>query len=175
MLRTMSWVNTLPFDSPRNTSAPLMAFCQSMYIATVGGKVTFLLGQILAVAGDDSPYCPASGYSHGVHRALHTVWYMRWRKPRHRLRDFHFLYLLACHFQGVQQSCAGDDGGAVLVVVHHGDVQFLFQAAFYFETFGCFDVFQVDTSECWGNSLDSFDELVGVFLFTSMSNTSIPA
>ena len=25
-----------------------------MYIATVGGKVTFLLGQILAVAGDDS-------------------------------------------------------------------------------------------------------------------------
>ena len=51
----------------------------------------------------------------------------------------------------------------MLVVVHHGDVQFLFQAAFYFETFGCFDVFQVDTSECWGNSLDSFDELVGVF------------
>ena len=29
-------------------------------------------------------------------------------------------------FQGVQQSGAGDDGRAVLVVVHDGDVEFLF-------------------------------------------------
>ena len=37
-------------------------FCQSMYIATVGGKVTFLLGQILAIAGNDS--LTAVSYTH---------------------------------------------------------------------------------------------------------------
>ena len=51
----------------------------------------------------------------------------------------------------------------MLVVVHHGDVQFLFQAAFDFETLGSFDVFQVDSTEGRGNHFDRFDEFVNVF------------
>ena len=52
----------------------------------------------------------------------------------------------------------------MLVIMHHRDVEFLFQAAFYFETFGCFDILEIDTSESGGNSLDCLNEFVGVFL-----------
>ena len=52
----------------------------------------------------------------------------------------------------------------MLVVVHHRNIKFLFQPAFYFKTFGSLDVFQVDTAESGSNRLDCFDKLVGVFL-----------
>ena len=52
----------------------------------------------------------------------------------------------------------------MLVVVHHRNIKFFFQPAFYFKTFGSLDVFQVDTAERGGNCLDCFDKLVGVFL-----------
>ena len=58
----------------------------------------------------------------------------------------------------------GDDGGAVLVVVHDGDVQLFLQPAFNLEALGCFDVFQVDASEGGCDGFDGFDKLVGVFL-----------
>jgi len=47
--------------------------------------------------------------------------------------------------------------------MHYGNVEFLFQAAFYFKTFGCFDIFQVDTPESRGDGFDGFDKFVGVF------------
>ena len=51
----------------------------------------------------------------------------------------------------------------MLVVVHHGDVELFFQTAFYFKTFGSFDIFQIDTAESGGDCFDRFDKLIGVF------------
>ena len=51
----------------------------------------------------------------------------------------------------------------MLVVVHYGDVELLFQAAFYLKTFGSFDIFQVDTAESGGDGFYSLDKFVGIF------------
>ena len=65
--------------------------------------------------------------------------------------------------QGIYQSGAGDDSGSVLVVVHHRDVKFFFQTAFDFETFGSFDVFQIDTAESRSDCFYGSDEFLRVF------------
>ena len=77
--------------------------------------------------------------------------------------NFHVFNLLSGYFEGIQQSGARNDGRTVLVVVHDRNIQFLFQALFYLETFGCLDVFQVDTSESRCDGFYGFDELVRVF------------
>ena len=64
----------------------------------------------------------------------------------------------------------------MLVVMHDGDVQFFFKSAFYFETFRCLDIFQIDTTECWGNGFDSLNEFFWVFfvnLYVEYINTCI--
>ena len=66
-------------------------------------------------------------------------------------------------FQAVQQGGPGNDGGAVLVVVHDGNVQLFAQPLFDVEAVGRRDVFQVDASEGGGQDLDGLNELVGVF------------
>ena len=65
--------------------------------------------------------------------------------------------------ESVDKSGGRDDGSAVLVVVHNGYVEFLFEAAFYFKTFGGFDVLQVDTAESGSDSLYRLNEFFGVF------------
>jgi len=52
----------------------------------------------------------------------------------------------------------------MLVIMHYGNVQFLLQTAFDFETFGSLDVLQVDASEGGGDGLYGFDEFVGILL-----------
>ncbi len=52
----------------------------------------------------------------------------------------------------------------MLVVVHHGDVHFGFEACFDFKAFGGFDVFEIDAAECRAEGLDDGDEFFGVFL-----------
>ena len=66
--------------------------------------------------------------------------------------------------QGIHQSGTGDDSRSVLVVVHDGNVQFFFQAAFDFETFGSFDVFQVDAAESRSDSFHCCNEFFRIFL-----------
>ena len=51
----------------------------------------------------------------------------------------------------------------MLVVVHHRDVKLFFQAAFYLKTFGCFDIFQVDTSESRSDGFYGFDKFIRIF------------
>ena len=50
----------------------------------------------------------------------------------------------------------------MLVVVHDGDVEFLFEAAFYLEALGGLDVLEVDASEGGGDVFDGLYELVDV-------------
>ena len=77
--------------------------------------------------------------------------------------EFHIFGFFALNFKRIDQSCARDDGCAVLVVVHHRNVAFLLQATFDFKTFRCFDVLKVDAAESGGNRLNGSDKLFGVF------------
>ena len=71
---------------------------------------------------------------------------------------------LAHDLECIEQAGAGDDGGAVLVVVHDGDVELGFEAGFNLEAFGGLDVFEVDAAEGGGDGLDHLDEALGVVL-----------
>ncbi len=54
---------------------------------------------------------------------------------------------LSGNLQRVEQGGPGNDGRAVLVVVHDGDGKFFLQAFFDLETVGRLDVFEVDAPE----------------------------
>ena len=70
---------------------------------------------------------------------------------------------LASDFQGVDHAGRGDDGGAVLVIVEHGNVALLDQGAFDLEALGRLDVFQVDATEGDRDALDGVDEGLRAF------------
>ena len=76
--------------------------------------------------------------------------------------DANILDLLAIDLQGIHKACTRNDGCAVLVVVHHGDVAVLLQAFFDIETLGCLDVLKVDATERWGDALHGLAELHGI-------------
>ncbi len=61
--------------------------------------------------------------------------------------DFDILHFLAGDLKRVEQRRAGDDGGAVLIVMEDGDVQLFDESLFDLEAFGRFDIFQVDAAE----------------------------
>ena len=67
-------------------------------------------------------------------------------------------------FKGVDESGGGYDGGAVLVVVHHGYVAFLFQTLLDFKTFGRFDILEVYAAECRSQRFHNLDKFFRVFL-----------
>ena len=78
--------------------------------------------------------------------------------------NLNVLNLLADDLESVDKSCGGDDGGAVLVVVHDGDVELGFEPRLNLEALGRLDVLKVYAAEGWGYGLDGLDELVWVFL-----------
>ena len=69
---------------------------------------------------------------------------------------------IAGHPHGVEQGGGHHDGGAVLVVVEHGDVAHLLQAALHLEAAGGGDVLQVDAAEALGDQGDGLHQLVHV-------------
>ena len=77
--------------------------------------------------------------------------------------DFDVLDFLAGDVQRVQKTCGADHCCAVLVVVENGDVHFLFQALLDDETFGRFDVFEVDAAKGWPHQAHRIAERIGVF------------
>ena len=70
--------------------------------------------------------------------------------------------VLADHVQRIDERGADDDGGAVLVVVEHRDLQPLAQLLFDHETLGRLDVFKVDAAEGGLEAGDDLDQLVRV-------------
>ncbi len=86
------------------------------------------------------------------------------RRARAGGDKLHILQLAAGIFHPVGESGANDDGGAVLVVMKHGNVHARFQAAFDFETFGRFDVFEVDAAEARLQRGDDIHYFIDVFL-----------
>ena len=63
---------------------------------------------------------------------------------------------------GIYERGGDDDGSAVLVVVHYGNVEGLDQAAFYLETLGSLYVFEVYPAESGRDMLHAFDEGIGI-------------
>ena len=61
--------------------------------------------------------------------------------------DFDLVHALACQLHRIRQGRAGDDRGAVLIVVEDGDLHRLLQRLFDVEAFRRLDVFQVDAAE----------------------------
>ena len=74
-----------------------------------------------------------------------------------QLRD-----LLAGDLGAVDQGCRGDDGRAVLVVVHERDVELLAQAGLDLEALRGLDILEVDAAEGGGDGLHRADEFIGV-------------
>ena len=68
------------------------------------------------------------------------------------------------NLQGVLQSGSRDDGCAVLVVVHDGNVEGLLQTLLDIETLRSLDVFEVNTTKGGSNALNGLAELLRVFL-----------
>ena len=66
-------------------------------------------------------------------------------------------------FTGIEQGRPGNDGGAVLVVVKHGNVHRFFQCLLDLETLGSLDIFQIDAAERGLHQLNSPDHLLRVF------------
>ena len=129
-----------------------------MDVGTVGGEVTLLFVEVGTCLADN-----AFAIQAGTQRNVQLrAGYGRCTGTVHN--DFYIFNLLACYLQSVHKSGTGDDGCTMLVVVHHGDVEFFLQAAFYFETFGSFDVFQVDATESRGDGFDCLDKFLRVFL-----------
>ena len=71
---------------------------------------------------------------------------------------------LADQLEAVEQRRAGDDRGAVLVVVEDGDLHPLPQLLLDVEALGRLDVLEVDAAERRLERGDDLDELVGVLL-----------
>ena len=137
---------------------------QRVDVGTLGGKETLLLVQVLTAGSNDT-----LGVEHDDILFAGTDSHIE-LGARDSCRtgtiddNAHLGDVFADDFQGVFQTGSRDDGRAVLVVVHDGDVECALQALFNIETFGSLDVFQVDTAKGRGNTLDGFAELFGVFL-----------
>ena len=67
--------------------------------------------------------------------------------------DVHILHLLAHHTQGVDEGSSDHDGGAVLVIVEHRDVQLPLQGLLDLEALGALDILQIDAAKGGRNGL----------------------
>ena len=70
--------------------------------------------------------------------------------------------LLVCQLEGIDQGRRTDDRGAVLIVVHQGDVELLLQTALNLKRLRGLDVFQVDAAKRGCNRLDRGHKLVDI-------------
>ena len=69
------------------------------------------------------------------------------RGARSRAHELDLADVLADDLQAVEDAGGDDDGGAMLVVVEHGDIEQRFQRLLDDEAIGGLDVFEVDAAE----------------------------
>ena len=78
--------------------------------------------------------------------------------------QLYLAYLLADDTQSIEQRCADDDGGAVLIVVKHRDAHALAQFSLNIKAFRRLDILEIDSAECRFQGRDDIDQLVGIAL-----------
>ena len=135
-----------------------------MNVAPVGSKHSLLLGEVLAIAGDN-----ALGIEHHHILATHAKCTIKLRARNGGSTStidnhLHVLNILSCHLEGILQSGSRNDGRTMLVVMHHWYVERLLQTFFNVETLRRLDVFQIDATKRRGDTFNSFTKLLGVFL-----------
>ena len=81
-----------------------------------------------------------------------------------RYDDAHVLNLLTINLQSIHEASTRNDGCAMLIIVHHGDIAVLFQTFFDIEALGSLDILKVDASERGSNAFYGLAELYGVGL-----------
>ena len=64
-----------------------------------------------------------------------------------------------CQFESVEEGRPTDDGGPVLVVVEHGDVEPITQGLLDLEALRRFDVLEIDAADGWGQHLAESDHV----------------
>ena len=142
----------------------LHRLCKGMNVGTGGGKFLFLGGKSRTVHTDDT-----LGVEH------HDVFLAGTEGTVEPSttdggctgtvdNNADILNLLARHLNGVDESGTRDDGRAMLVVVHDGDVELLLQTTLDFKTFRRLDVLEVNAAERRGNRLDGSYEAFRVLL-----------
>ena len=97
-------------------------------------------------------------------QAYHHVQTCDGRCASARHGNFHVANGFVDQFKPVKQCSAGDDGGAVLVVVEHRNAHALAQLFLNVEALGRFDVFQVDAAQRGLQCGDHVHQFVGVAL-----------
>lgn len=65
-------------------------------------------------------------------------------------------------FKAFKRAARDHNGGSVLVVVEHRNIQLLFQTGLYLKAFGGSDILQIHTAEAGGDGLYSLDDLFSV-------------
>ena len=149
------------FETPRKTSRHGFG---ERGDAPRGGQLALGGIQVVAVGRDDTPAV-------AQHEVL-AADAQREEEPRtgdgcragavhHHAHPVEFL---AGEFRAVEQCRRGDDRRAVLVVVHHRDIQLLTQARLDLEAFRGLDVLEVDAAEGRGDGPDGPDECLGIGL-----------
>ena len=76
---------------------------------------------------------------------------------------FDFREFLSLQLNGIEQRCCGDNRGAMLIVMHHGDVCCFCNPPFNLETLGGFDVLKVNPSKGLRNVDNRIDEGFWIF------------
>ena len=117
---------------------------------------TFTTGVNVALAVKDRDVLEAHPKLHVEVEAGHG------RGPGSADDELDVFRLLASQLECVDQCRPTDDRRAVLVVVHHRDVQLFLQTALDFERFRSLDVLQVDAPEGGRDGLHGLDERVHV-------------
>lgn len=138
-----------------------MASPRSVEIA-IGGKLSLLLVDVGAV-GADHTFRIAHHHVLLAHAETDVMMGAadcgRSGAIHHKLD---ILKLLALDLNGVGKRGCGDDGSAMLVVVHHGNVALRLETALDLEAFGSLDILEVDSAEGRSNGLDHLHHLVGI-------------
>ena len=167
IVRTIGAVSRPAFDTPRNTSASTTAWARAP--DSRRGREFAFLGSKIVARGSDYPTAVAQDNVFGGDT----------RAPKHSRRsygrgarsvdyDAHGAHLFSDADGGIYERGGDDDGSAVLVIVHHGNVEGLDQAAFYLETLGSLYVFEVYAAESGRDVLHAFDEGIGILRVDSL-------
>ena len=72
--------------------------------------------------------------------------------------DMSFLWLSACEFACINQTCKSDNSSSVLVIMEDRDIAALLQLFLDFKASWCRNIFKVNTAKCRSNVYYSFDD-----------------
>ena len=159
MLFTIAGLTRLAPDTPTNTSAPSIA---SASVRSLVLRAKALLEAVEVGAALVHHALGIDQHDVGLFRPHRHQQFHRRDAGRTcaKTDDLRAIQRLALHLQRIDEAGADDDGGAVLVVVEHRDIELFLQRGFDFEAMRRGDVFEVDATEGRGDGFHHLDEVL---------------